>query len=100
MSEIKGEIMTRTDTDRGFEYWHFLDRYGQRCSLQQSSLAFEMALWLGVEIDVKGEPQLARMHLTRPQVRELIKRLRQWMRNGSFEIPRPPQKQLEENGGE
>ena len=34
-------------TGRGFELIEFTDLYGAKCSLQQSSLATEDALWFG-----------------------------------------------------
>jgi hypothetical protein len=36
-------------TSRGFGLIKFSDRYGQHCSLQESSLATEGAIWLGVD---------------------------------------------------
>lgn len=35
-------------TQRGFAVGEFLDRYGERCSIQDSSLATERAIWFGV----------------------------------------------------
>ena len=35
-------------TQRGFLRGEFTDRYGAKCSIQQSSLATEGAIWLGV----------------------------------------------------
>lgn len=46
-------------TQRGFSIIRFLDRYGQECSLQESSLATEPAVWLGVGA--------YRMHLSQSQ---------------------------------
>lgn len=87
--------MKRRTTNRGFALIEFTDRNGERCSLQQSSLAFESAIWLGVD-DAKpqtfvpnGRPAwrpldlpapapgghhlfTTRMHLTQDQVRELL----------------------------
>jgi hypothetical protein len=39
-------------TQRGFLKAEFTDRYGEKCSLQESSLATEAAIWLGID-----EPQ-------------------------------------------
>lgn len=58
-------------TERGFEIITFRDRYDQVCSLQQSSLAFENAIWLGIAGN--------RMHLTEPQVMNLVERLNVWL---------------------
>ena len=35
-------------TERGFYHLEFTDRYGEQCSLQESSLATEDAIWLGI----------------------------------------------------
>ncbi len=50
-------------TARGFRIGTFRDRYGQECSIQESSLAGEYAIWFGVDP--------CRMHLTYEQVRGL-----------------------------
>ena len=68
-------------THRGFEITYFKDRYGNDCSLQQSSLADNnesgtSAVWLGVGCD--------RMHLDRIQARWLINMLVRWLVTGSF----------------
>lgn len=36
-------------TQRGFRIGKFVDRYGELCSIQKSSLATEDAIWLGIE---------------------------------------------------
>lgn len=36
-------------TNRGFDYGKFTDRYGEKCSIQKSSLATEDAIWLGID---------------------------------------------------
>ncbi len=75
-------------TQRGFPHAEFKDFYGEACSLQQSSLATESAIWLGIEdpdiqVMVKGKgwqkavlPEGAliksRMHLTQEQVQDLL----------------------------
>jgi len=69
-------------TPRGFEYIRFDDRYGDKCRLQQSSLAeYEQpgtsAVWLGLESD-------RRMHLDREQVEWLIRQLSLWLETGGF----------------
>lgn len=40
---------------RGFAHIDFKDRYGLKCSIQKSSLAFEDAIWLGVD---DAEPRI------------------------------------------
>jgi hypothetical protein len=68
-------------TNRGFEVIIFQDKYGESCSLQQSSLAeYEppgsSAIWFGIE----G----TRMHLDLKLVKELLPYLQAWVENGSF----------------
>lgn len=93
------ESMRRTKTDRGFPVITFTDRYGDQCSIQESSLATEAAIWIGLD---DANPQImwadakasgvetdatcgwvpypipkevllsTRMHLTQEQVADLI----------------------------
>lgn len=88
------------NTQRGFEIVEFTDRYGAACSLQQSSLADEPAIWLGcANADPKvlipgngwqpvpmpeGYIANTRMHLTGPMVEGLIEHLQSWLDTGSF----------------
>jgi len=74
-------IIDDKPTERGFSNLQFEDRYGQKCSLQNSSLATEGAIWFGVDNTgphLKGPDQMfnssvgARMHLTRKQIQELL----------------------------
>jgi hypothetical protein len=99
-------------TPRGMSL-DFKDIYGLPCSLQQSTLASEPALWLGVD---DPEPKImkskalahglplpvgevsgwmpypipddvlisSRMHLNVPQVKALIGHLQQWLKNEQF----------------
>jgi hypothetical protein len=55
-------------TERGFKNGKFTDRYGAKCSIQESSLATEDAIWLGVD---DADPQIMssdaiRMGLKKP----------------------------------
>ncbi len=63
-------------TERGFSRIEFDDRYGTRCSLQMSSLAFEAAIWLGQNEPTRhpntGEIVGCRMHLTQEDVRRML----------------------------
>jgi hypothetical protein len=73
--------MEITHTSRGFELIHFMDRYGLECTLQQSSAADcelpgSSAIWLGA-----GEE---RMHISREQLKELMRHLWAWVETGSF----------------
>lgn len=95
-------------TQRGFEYYEFIDRYGEKCSLQKSSLATEDAIWMGVDdLGLKGmrygqgwtpiaEEEVAdvfgyqmvqgnkRMHLTREQVAQLLPILQRFVDTGEI----------------
>ena len=87
-------------TQRGFGIGKFSDRYGEECSIQDSSLATERAIWLGV---ANPKPQLlvpgkgwatvplpdgahisARMHLTVPLARELMILLQRFIDRGTI----------------
>lgn len=87
-------------TARGFERGEFKDLYGTLCSIQDSSLASEAAIWLGVhdpnpQIMVRGigwQPFnipdevlfSTRMHLNQTQAAELIKVLQRFVNNGTI----------------
>lgn len=94
----------RDTTGRGFGIGKFTDRNGEGCSIQESSLADEDCIWLGVDdanpqvfipngqpswrplrIDVPpgGHTQYTtRMHLTREQVAELLPLLECFVKTG------------------
>jgi hypothetical protein len=82
-------------TGRGFELIEFADKYGEPCSLQQSSLAEytkpgTSAVWLGCEracCTPQGEPLAPRMHLDRKQVAALIAHLQRWLDADTFSLP-------------
>lgn len=104
-----------TKTARGFRLDEFEDRYGEKCSLQESSLASEAAIWFGTEGGVQrmrpngggwevfsaeefaqefGYPGLehhvlvrSRMHLTQDMVRDLLPALQHFAETGHL----PPQ---------
>jgi hypothetical protein len=63
-------------TDRGFLRADFEDLYGNDCSIQESSLASEDAIWLGV-----GNK---RMHLSREQAKSLLPYLHTFVETGSL----------------
>lgn len=87
-------------TCRGFAISNFNDMDGKPCSLQKSSLAFEEAIWLGVE---KPTPRLLvegistevpfpkdtlfndRMHLTQPMAKELVSDFNKFIETGKVE---------------
>ena len=87
-------------TSRGFDISKFVDRYGNECSLQKSSLATEDCIWLGVD-DPKPQRLIpgqgwtsvefpedtlfnSRMHLTRDQVKALLPYLRKFVKTGEL----------------
>jgi hypothetical protein len=74
-------------TERGFVRYDFTDRYGERCSLQMSSLASEPAIWLGQNAPtihhVTGDA-LCRMHLTQDDARWLSVMLRHFADTGEL----------------
>ena len=69
-------------TGRGFPLGLFKDRYGEECSIQDSSLAFEDAIWLGVDSVPEGG---GRMHLTKSHVRSLLPILEYFVEHGTIE---------------
>lgn len=74
-------------TQRGFLRGEFVDRYGEKCSIQESSIAGEFCLWLGCEHETKakdGEPVGARMHLTQELAAELIPLLQRFADTGEL----------------
>lgn len=94
MSDFVMNVML---TSRGFEFVDFEDENDVACSLQQSSAvgnyedAMERpgssAIWLGCKKNRPphmGDEASPRMHLNREQVCELVERLENWLRTGSF----------------
>jgi hypothetical protein len=78
---------------RGFGCFEFLDRYHQECSLQDSSLATEPAIWFGVDntgpnLDGpngnKNEKVQVRMHLTQAMVKTLLPHLQRFAETGNY----------------
>jgi hypothetical protein len=101
----------RTKTLRGFGIRYFNDRYDAPCSIQESSLATEAAIWLGVNdaqpkvmaseaasvgvqtdqttgwvtYPIPDNVQLTtRMHLTIPMVRKLLPVLQKFVETGTI----------------
>jgi len=89
-------------TERGFIITEFDDLYGNKCSLQKSSLATLDAVWLGIrdpEINVmidggwrsvtlpEGAVIHSRMHLSQKMVKELLPALQYFADTG--ELPEP-----------
>lgn len=93
-------------TSRGFSVARFVDRYGVRCSIQESSLATEPAIWLGADdLGLRRLPGNGtgwhdvnlseifpgqtvqgntRMHLTQDQVRDLLPLLTHFAETGEL----------------
>lgn len=65
-------------TNRGFPRAEFVDLYGARCSIQDSSLATDDAVWLGVDGPIE------RMHLSRDQVAALLPLLTNFVATGTI----------------
>ncbi|MEE9214837.1 MAG: hypothetical protein V3U54_08605 [Thermodesulfobacteriota bacterium] len=72
-------------TNRGFRRDEFFDIYGDKCSIQESSLATKEALWLGM---VEGKHVdghcLSRMHVDKKLARWLIKKLQRFVDRGNI----------------
>ena len=89
--------LNKTTTGRGFRLMQFRDRYGELCSLQESS-ADEPSVWFGChdpqpKILTPGEGWQpvplpdhsvlhSRMHLTQEQVQELLPYLHRFVETG------------------
>ena len=78
MSELVNDYKLKK-TERGFSLVEFTDRYGVECSLQDSSLATEAAIWLGFGPE--------RMHLTEGHVRALMPYLNNFLEYGTIKEP-------------
>jgi hypothetical protein len=92
-------------TQYGFALYEFNDRYQQKCSLQDSSLTGEAALWLGVDntgpniIGPDGnfnEDVSSRMHLTVPMVKELMAKFQHFLDSGYVDPQDPEEDEDEE----
>lgn len=85
--------LTNKPGSKNFEIINFKDFYGDKCSLEMSTLAEYQqpgisAVWLGREESnthsVTGEPLMPRMHLHRKQVESLILTLQSWLEQDTF----------------
>jgi hypothetical protein len=102
---MRWDIMEKEKTTRGFDITNFIDRYGEKCSLQKSSLATEDCIWLGIDDPkplimaskiIEGGTGWAkyplpddvhvtsRMHLTQNQVKELLPFLTKFAETGEL----------------
>ncbi len=108
-----GEPIVLGRTGRDFGIGRFSDHYGEKCSIQDSSLACQSAIWLGIsedsvlalvpgqgwkDLDIKQmvrkvEPGASnvlvkrRMHLTVGMVRQLITVMQRFVETGSIQEP-------------
>lgn len=79
---------------RGFKIATFKDLYGKNCSIQQSSLATDNAIWFGCEegthylgttpVDKIEYECVARMHLSRQQIKDLLPVLTKFAETGNL----------------
>jgi hypothetical protein len=85
--DIKGLDLKFSITGRGFGLIEFDDLYGDKCTMQDSSLATEDAIWLGIDKPKIVEGcALGRMHLNRKQSKQLIRLLEYFVKYGG--VPR------------
>jgi len=103
--------MKKTKTHRGFELIKFNDLYDSSCSIQESSLATDQAIWIGID---DADPKImasqadeygvetnkttgwveypiskdvsfnTRMHLNREQVKEILPHLIKFVETGEI----------------
>lgn len=72
-------------TNRGFLVEGFADLYNAPCSIQESSLATQRAIWLGVDDTTHGGfKDYGRMHLSQDMVKELLPVLEYFAENGEL----------------
>lgn len=90
-------------SDRGFLFGEFIDRCGDKCSIQESSLATEDAIWFGIDspkLTVFEDENMgryvttempktfsvnSRMQLTREMVEELLPILQNFVATGELQ---------------
>lgn len=67
----------------GFKIANFVDLYGDKASIQESSLATDNAIWLGLNEGTHHQGEcLARMHLNQEQVAALLPLLERFVKTG------------------
>jgi hypothetical protein len=81
---MRGMKITIAATERGFMAGDFEDLNGDKCSIQESSLATDDALWLGCNkgTHTKEGECFARMHLNRETAAALIPLLQTFVETG------------------
>lgn len=75
--EVHADAIVLATTDRGFKRGEFEDVMYETCTIQESSLATEPCIWLGID-------RFDRMHLTRPMVAALLPHLRRFVETGEL----------------
>ncbi|SNY94091.1 hypothetical protein SAMN04515647_4414 [Cohaesibacter sp. ES.047] len=86
----ESDVLSTKNTARGFVLSGFVDKYGQSCSLQESSCAEEPCVWFGVDNPAQvAAPDgqvviLSRMHLTQDQVKALLPHLQHFAETGAL----------------
>jgi hypothetical protein len=90
-------------TNRGFLKGEFIDQYGEKCSIQKSSLATEDCIWLGINDPIpmvlgpvgtgwqpvplpEGAHTAGRMHLSRQMVQDLLPLLQYFVETGELPV--------------
>lgn len=80
-------MIIEQSTVRGFLRFDFDDLYDRKCSIQESSLATDNAIWLGCNEGTHHEEKcLARMHLNQNQVEQLLPFLEYFVEHGRLPI--------------
>jgi hypothetical protein len=70
-------------TTRGFRRADFIDLYNEQCSIQESSLATDDAIWFGCNEGTHHLDEcMARMHLNKEQVAALLPLLQHFVKTG------------------
>lgn len=78
------------NTQRGFARADFDDLYGSHCSIQESSLATNNAIWLGVHEGSAAydNKESSRMLLNQEQVASLLPLLERFVKTGRLQTRR------------
>ena len=99
---VRNKPMKKTQTQRGFDYYNFVDANGVKCSIQKSSAAEDL-IWLGADkiglkafhpntdepwrdVDLGGQDHVAnnRMHLNQEQIEKLLPILKKFVETGEI----------------
>jgi hypothetical protein len=79
------DVIKIKNTERGFGVGTFEDRYGAPCSIQESSIATESCIWLGVDDTNHGKfTDYGRMHLTQSDVAMMLPYLMHFVETGNL----------------